>query len=258
MPERFQDKQYAFAAHLRDPENVAAPDGIEERRLAIYRELFFNNLISLLGTMFPVLRKIHTDADWRHLIREFMKRHKAKTPYFLKLPQEFLKFLQDEYEPRESDHEFLAELAHYEYVELALSVSTDENDLSGVNPDGDLLAEVPVKSVLAWAYAYHYPVQRISPDYLPGEALEQPVYLVVFRRSDDEVRFLELNAVSAALLDAIENNASGSTGEQLLRTLAKTIHYPDVDALLGHGLDALKEMRHLEVLTGTRQPKEHS
>ena len=92
MPEQsgFREKQYAFAAHLRDPENVAAPDGIEDRRLAIYRELFFNNLFNLLGTFYPVLRKIYNDAQWRHMIREFMKVHRAETPYFLKLPEEFL------------------------------------------------------------------------------------------------------------------------------------------------------------------------
>lgn len=254
MPDRpdFQDKQYAFAAHLRDPDNVAPPEGIEDRRMAIYRELFFNNLYSLLGTMFPVLRKIHDDSKWRYMIRGFLKHHKAETPYFLKLPEEFLAFLQNEYESRDDDHGFLAELAHYEYVELAVSVSTDENDLAGVDPDGDLLEEVPVKSVLAWAFAYHYPVQRIAPEFLPSEPSEQPVYLVVFRRGDDKVRFLELNAVSAALLDAVENNHDNSSGDNLLRTLAETIHYPDVDALLGHGLDALKEMRQLEILTGTR------
>jgi len=27
----FQDKQYAFAAHIRDPENTVAPEGIEDR-----------------------------------------------------------------------------------------------------------------------------------------------------------------------------------------------------------------------------------
>ena len=252
MPEGFQDKQYAFAAHLRDPDNVPAPEGIEDRRMAIYRELFFNNLFSLLGTFFPVLRKIHSDSQWRRMIREFMKHHKAETPYFLKLPEEFLAFLQDEFQPRDDDHAFLTELAHYEYVELALAVSTDENDLSDIDPDGDLLAEVPVKSVLAWPFAYHYPVQRISPEFLPTEPAEQPVYLAIFRRSDDKVRFLELNAVTAALLDAVETNRDNHTGEQLLRALAEKIHYPDVDALLGHGLDALKEMRQLEILTGTR------
>ena len=101
MAERpgFQERQYAFAAHIRDPQGVPAPEGIEDRRMAIYRELFFNNLKSLLTNMFPVLTKLHSDQHWRRLVRKFMQRHQAKTPYFLQLPAEFLDFLQNEYEP---------------------------------------------------------------------------------------------------------------------------------------------------------------
>ena len=57
----FQEKQYAFAAHIRDPEHVAAPEGVEDRRMAIYRELFFNNLKNLLSSTFPLLKKLHSD-----------------------------------------------------------------------------------------------------------------------------------------------------------------------------------------------------
>jgi hypothetical protein len=248
----FQDKQYAFAAHIRDPENTVAPAGIEDRRIGIYRELFFNNLRNLLGTFFPVIRKIVSDEQWHHIIREFMKIHRAKTPYFLQLPEEFLAFLQNNYRALDEEYPFITELAHYEYADLALRVSTEVNDLSGVNRDGDLRADVPVKSVLAWAFAYHYPVHRISKDYLPTEATEQPSYLALFRRSDDKVSFLELNAVSAALLDAVEHNSDALSGETLLKNLASKIHYPDVDALIRHGVDALEEMRQLEILTGTR------
>lgn len=251
----FQSKQYAFAAHIRDPENSLAPPGIEDRRMGIYRDLFFNNLCNLLGTFFPVMRKIHTDEHWGRLIREFMKLHRAKTPYFLELPEEFLGFLQNEYTPIESDYPFLTELAHYEYADLALRVSTEENDVHDVDPAGDLLESIPVKSVLAWAFAYHYPVHRISVDFLPMVPTGQPSYLAVYRRGDDKVRFLELNAVTAALLDAVENNDAGLTGEALLRQLAITIHYSDVDALIKHGADALEEMRQLEILTGTRRAR---
>ena len=248
----FQDKQYAFAAHIRDPENTVAPEGIEDRRMAIYRKLFFNNLYNLLATFFPVLRKICSDSQWRHAIREFMKTHRAKTPYFLELPEEFLDFLQNEYRALDDDFPFLTELAHYEYAELALRVSTEENDTTGVDPNGDLLAGTPVKSVLSWVFAYRYPVHRISTDYLPTEPTEQPAYLAIYRRSDDKVRFLELNPISAALLDAVENNEANLSGEKLLGELATKIHYPDIDALIKHGVDALEEMRQLEILTGTR------
>jgi len=250
----FKEKQYEFAAHIRDPENVAAPEGIEARRMAIYRNLFFNNLYSLLGTFFPVLRKIHSDDQWRRFIRGFMRHHKAETPYFLQLPQEFLAYLQNELEVTDKDYPFLLELAHYEYAELELSVSEAENDASVVDPDGDLLSGIPVKSSLAWSFAYRYAVHRISPGYLPEEPEAQPTYLALYRDSNDSVEFLELNAVTAALLDEIEHNADSKSGEQLLRALASKINYPDADALVAHGADALQEMRQLEILTGTRRP----
>jgi hypothetical protein len=250
----FKDKQYAFAAHIRDPENVAAPDGIEPRRMAIYRKLFFNNLYNLLGTFFPVLRKIHSDDHWRRFVRGFMQHHQAQTPYFLQLPEEFLGYLQNEFESSEDDFPFLLELAHYEYAELALSVSEDETDLSGVDPNGDLLANVPVKSALAWSYAYHYAVHRISPGSLPTGPEDHPVYLALYRSSDGDVGFLELNAITAALLDAIEFNEDRLSGEQLLRALADKIDYPDAAALVAHGADVLLEMRQLEILSGTRDP----
>ncbi len=249
---RFQEQQYAFAAHIRDPQNAPAPEGIEDRRVAIYRELFFNNLKSLLSNMFPVLTKLHSDQHWRRLVRRFMQRHQAKTPYFLQLPAEFLDFLQNEYEPAPDDFPFLAELAHYEYIELALSVSAEANDLEGVDPEGDLLAGIPVKSTLAWVYAYRYPVHRISAEFLPDAPAEQPVYLAVYRGSDDKVGFLELNAVTAGLLNAIETNQSGRSGEALLRRLAADIGYADSDAFVAHGLAAMQEMRSLDILTCAR------
>ena len=253
-PTSFKDKQYAFAAHIRDPEHVSAPEGIEERRMAIYRKLFFNNLYNLLSTFFPVMRKIHTNNQWRRFVRGFMQHHEAETPYFLQLPQEFLAYLQDEFTAADDDYAFLLELAHYEYAELELSVSDNENDLNGIDPNGDLLAGIPMKSSLSRVFAYRYAVHRISPDFLPGEPEDQPVYLALYRGKDDAVGFLELNSVTAALLDAIEFNPDNNTGEELLRALATKINYPDADALVAHGADALREMRRLEILTGTSNP----
>jgi hypothetical protein len=230
---------------------VPAPDDIEARRMAIYRDLFFNNLFSLLGTFFPVLRRIHDDAQWRRFIRGFMRQHKAQTPYFLLLPEEFLAYLQDEFEPADDDFPFLVELAHYEYAELKLAVAEVEDDPGGVDPDGDLLRGIPVKSYLARAFAYRFPVHRISPEFLPREPAQQPVYLALYRDSDDEIGFLELNGITAALLDAIGNNETLS-GESLLRRLADEIRYPDVDALVQHGAAALEDMRQRGILAGTR------
>ena len=102
LPE-FQRKQFAFAAHIRDPENNAAPDNVEDRRMAVYRELFFNNLLKLLSGTFPVLKKLHSPERWRAMVRQFMVAHRAQTPYFLQIPREFLAFLENEYRGDDSD-----------------------------------------------------------------------------------------------------------------------------------------------------------
>jgi hypothetical protein len=248
LPE-FQRKQMAFAAHIRDPQAAPPPDGIEDRRMAIYRELFFNNLLKLLSGTFPVLTKLHTAEKWRSLVREFMIRHRASTPYFLKIPSEFLEFLQNEYEAGADDFPFLLELAHYEWAELELSVSEDSNAGQQVEPNGDLLDGRPVQSRLSRLYAYRFPVHRISTDFIPDSPGEQPTYLVIYRKADDRLGFMELNPVTARLLELIGDNRDRS-GRELLEHLAGELSYPDTAALLQHGKVAMQEMLDAEILTG--------
>ena len=57
QPERSADdagallraQQTRSPAYIRDPAHVAPPEGIEERRLKVYRDLFFNNIASTAG-----------------------------------------------------------------------------------------------------------------------------------------------------------------------------------------------------------------
>lgn len=248
----FQRRQFTLAAHIRDPENNPAPEGMEDRRLAIYRELFFANLVNLLGNSFPVLRKLHGAEKWKALVRDFLVRHRAHTPYFLEIPREFLDYLGNARGDQEEDFPFLLELAHYEWTELALSVSDAENDLSGIDPNGDLLDGVPVKSVLAWALSYEFPVHRISPELIPREPGQQPTHLVVFRKDDGELEFRELNPVTARLLHLIGDDGQRS-GRSLLSLIASEIGF-DEEAMMRHGEEILRQMRADGILVGSRTP----
>ena len=151
----------------------------------------------------------------------------------------------------DDDFPFLYELAHYEYMELALSVSDDENDLTGVDGDGDLLDGIPVKSKLAWLFAYQFPVHRISTDYIPKAPGEQPTFLAICRKSNEDMDFMELNPVTARLLEMIEHNDSLS-GRELLTGLAEEIQFPDTDKMIEHGREAMLEMRQSEILLGAK------
>jgi hypothetical protein len=247
----FRDLQYAFARHIRDPENNPPPTDAEDRRMAIYRDLFFNNLRNLISQTFPVLRKLHSPEKWQSFIRGFMVRHEAQTPYFLEIPREFLDYLENEYEPEEDDYPFLIELAHYEWVELALSVSDEDNDLTGIDQEGDLLDRVPVKSALAWLFAYQFPVHRISTEFKPESPGEQPTFLAICRKSDDDMDFMELNPVMASLLERLEQNKD-RTGRQLLNELADEIGFADKEKFIEHGHAAMQKMRDAEIIVGVK------
>ena len=57
MQTDFRALQMAFAGHIRNPE-LAAPENIEDRRMAIYRRLIFNNIQSFCSNAFPVLKSL--------------------------------------------------------------------------------------------------------------------------------------------------------------------------------------------------------
>jgi len=254
MPEgaNFRQKQFALAAHIRDPEHAPPPGNMEDRRLAIYRDLFFNNLLNLLGSTFPVLRKLHEPDRWRPLVRDFMVEHRSHTPYFLEIPREFLDYLEKTRGVRAEDFPFLSELAHYEWAELALSVSDAEDDPTEIDADGDMLDGAPVKSVLAWPLSYRFQVHRISPDFVPAKPGDQPTFLVIFRKADDELEFRELNPVTARLLELVAASDGHSTGRSLLLRLATEIGF-DKEAMLRHGADMLNQLKSDGILAGTRR-----
>lgn len=251
MPEKpaFQKIQYAFAGHIRDPENREAPEGIEDRRMEIYRRLFFNNVSQLLSRTFPVLFKTLGRERWRRLIRDYFSRHESHTPLFLEMPREFLQYLEQERGQVEGDPPFLYELAHYEWVELALSIDEREPDLDKVEPDGDLLDGLPEISPLVWSVQYRFPVHTISPNNQPSEPSATPTFLVIYRNPEGRIGFLEINAVTARLIELLVESDVGSGREALLRIAAELDH-PRPNTVVDGGLEILKDLRQRQVIVG--------
>lgn len=244
--------QTRFAAHIRDPRHNPAPAGVEARRMRIYRELFYNNVESFLSTTFPVLRHVHTEADWHALVRRYFARHAAQTPLFHEIPREFLGWLEQEHAATDSGLPFLYELAHYEWVELALSIAESPGLPCRVDPDGDLLAGIPVLSPLAWHLAYRYPVHRIGPDRLPSRPNETPTCLVVYRDADDAVGFLEINAVTKRLLELIDAR-DGRNGRELLQQVADELNHPQPEVVIRGGSGIMADLRRRQIIAGTQR-----
>ena len=215
-PSLLHEQQFAFAAHLRDPGAHAAPPGIEDRRIAIYRELVFANVEGLLAGGFPVLRAIIADADWRALVRAFLRDHRATSPLFPELPREFVRFVQAR---GDVDPPWLAELAHYEWIEVALDYA-----------EAEPLPQVPFEpldaplqaSPLAWPLAYAWPVHRLAPGHVPDAPPAEPTCLLVQRDAEGRVRFHEIGVVAFHLVERVAAQP-GSTGAHYLEAMATAV-----------------------------------
>jgi hypothetical protein len=248
----FQQHQLAFTATIRSPEQNPTPDGIEERRMNIYRELVYNNIEDLLANFFPVLKLITPHSRWHEIVGSFIASHKSKTPIFMKLAEEFVIYLQTGFCPQSDDPVFLVELAHYEWVEISLSVATGEPDWDRINRHDDFTSGAPYLSPFTWPLHYQYPVHRIGPNNLPTRPAT--THLLVYRDTTDEVRFMEINAVTARLLQAIKINAQSETkanGVQLLQKVATDLQHPNPDAVISGGLQTMHEWFKRDVLLGT-------
>lgn len=246
----FIRKQFEFAAHIRDPERNPVPDNIEDRRMAVYRELFFNNVEDFMASSYPVLQEILGEDRWLAMIRDYFAHHRAETPLFPEMPAEFLSYLQNTRKPQADDFPFMIELAHYEWMELAAAHENAEIDWDHIDPDGDLATGHPVISPLAWVLSYRFPVHRIRTDYLPTEAPDQATSIIVYRNKEDEVGFIEINPVTSILLQHLQQDPA-LTGREALLNISQDMQHANPDAVISGGLDILEDLRRHDIVLGT-------
>ncbi len=248
-PDSFRDLQHTFTRHMRDPENTPIPANIERRRIDIYTDLIYRNIESAIANSFPVLRKITTDKNWHAMLRDYVKNHIARTPCFPKMPLEFLDYLEHERDAA-NDPPFYFELAHYEWVELSLTLDRRDISFDTVDPEGDLLDGRPVLSPLVLPLVYQWPVHRIGPDYMPVKKPDQPSYLMVYRDRNYEIGFMELNPVSARLIEILTHD-NAHNGRSILEAISKQIQHPDPDVVITGGLETMRDFRSKDIILGT-------
>ena len=228
--------QMTMARFLRNPDVESPPEGVEARRLQIYLDLVYNNIEGFISGGFPVLRSLYQDDDWHGLVRQFIDVHRCHTPYFLEISQEFLQFLLEDFEPRECDPAFIAVLAHYEWVELALDVS--EQTCPTSIPMTNAATTAVALSPLAWVLGYQWPVHQIGPGFQPRKPGDS-CYLAVYRDRADEVHFMALNAATARLLELVRDG--NHTVEQVISLLAGELDMP-LDNLMAFAQQQLNQL----------------
>ena len=213
----FQQIQHDFVAHIRDPARYPLPEGVSAERMAVYSDLLFNNVEGFLASAYPVLKSVYQPDHWLQLVRHFFQSYRCTSPYFADIAEHFLLFLQQYTADPVRDPVFLLELAHYEWLELYLSIQPSET-LLPLEPVLSPWQQPLQLSALTRVVGYYYPVDQISVQWQPAEASPEPHYYLLYRTVSYQVQFMRLNAASALLLQLLEQQP-GADFTQLQQSL---------------------------------------
>jgi hypothetical protein len=246
----FENYQRAFTAHIRDPRGRPRPAGVPARRMRVYDELLYNNLESFLRGGFPVCRELLGARRWTRLARAFFREHACHSPYFRQIPEEFLRYLGSAPAVTADYPGWLEELAHYEWVELALETSLRDADTPAHDPVGDLLDGRPLLNPVARLLEYRWPVQRLGTRYRPRTPPAEPTYILAFRDAGLAIRFLEVNALTARLLALLQADPP-ATGRRAIASLAEECGLAGPEPLLAHATGMLADLRRQGAILGT-------
>ncbi len=240
-----------LAAHLRAPALNPPPIAINSKRLQVYVDLLFNNVDDVLSRAFPVTHSLLTANQWQTLIRQFYSEHACQTPYFREMAGEFIQWLSEHFTATglNSAYPFLLELMHYEWVEIPLLMDQTEFDWESFNTEGDWLEAVWVFNPVMLLQSYQYPVHTISAKNLPTEP--HPTHLLLVRNRQHKIDFLELNAVTAHLVELLMHK---NTTKAAIAEISQKIHYIDHVQLLQFGLQLLAQFRSQDIVLGMTSP----
>ena len=240
--------QRTFAAYLRDPEHLSIPFDLAPERIAVYRHAVYANIERFMGDNFPRVKACLEDARWHLMIRDYVRHHRAETPAFAHLPNEFLRYLAAT--ELAACPPYLGELAHFEWLENCLSIDQRRVDLTAIDRTGDLLTGQIVVNPIHRVESYRYPVHVTEAGFEINESIE-PTHLVAFRDLANEFQFLELNTLALRLFCAIRDTPEINAA-QVLREISEALGRHDPNPVLAGGLDILERLHKRQLILGTR------
>lgn len=251
----------------------AAPSA-SSRVAKLYQSLVFNNIRSFLDQCFPICQSLIADEQWLDVCQQFFAQHSCHSPYFTEINQSFVDFLA---QPNKLEQlglpAYFAELAHYEWVELLVDTHTDHpfdgsyehgSTVDFENRGNAYLAQQAHSLQLRLNPSlqnlhYKWPVHAISSDEQPQSPEDS--FFLVFRSDEDKVEFMQVNALTHALLEHINSqvpiNTTPATLTQtltdLLSAFSQAIGYEDSNVLVAFGLPLLKQLIQQDVLQDIHQ-----
>lgn len=253
----FQQYQHQFVDYLRDPDKHKSVPQLLPERSTVYAKLLYSKIEGSLDTCFPISSQLLGAKRWQQLVKTFIKSHQCQSPLYREIPDEFVDYLMNEQTQLVLPN-FILELAHYEWMELVLETAKHIDLTESRCNQEDLLTAIPILNPILHILHYHYPVQNISAldsywknwNSYKKPYPEKDIILAGIRDDSNDVHFIELNTVTARLIELSEEESC--IGKQVLYHLAAEMNYDDLDSILPFGIEILQQLREQQIIIGTK------
>ncbi len=236
-PQKLQQFQDDYGRYLRDPKKQPRPTAIPQRRSQVYEELLFNNLCSFIDKCFPVARSMVPAQKWRRLCRMFFRDWRCSDPIFSQIPFEFVQYINQAANTPPLPAWF-AELLHYEWTELEVDMDpADDNPFAqSLTTEHNPIATNGTLRVLS----YQWPVHKIRPAYRPRKP--QQFCTLVFRNLQLQVKFIEVNAITAYLVQFFQQTQDNHSTSIRLAQLAQQLQWPNTEEFVAFSYALIQDL----------------
>lgn len=243
----FQQYQAAFTAHIRNPLENKKPARVNNKRMAVYREIVFNNFHGSVSACFPVLQDILGKRRFKQLVRACFFQQQFTSPFFREISKSFVDFLKNLNLTQQNLPAFTAQLAHYEWAELFVSTLKTEATHTALKAETlseDFLDKQLRLNPAHLLVSYDFPVHMLSKKHQPTHPT--PTFLLLFRDAAFNVKFMSLNPLTYELLATL--NTQANSGRQALQQLANKMQHPQPETIVDFGREILADLLKQEAL----------
>lgn len=180
----------------------AAASSADWERFVLYRQLVFGRFWGTLEVSIPrTIARIGKEILQQDL-REWIFQRATKSVYMRDIPPEFMAFVGTRWFDELNLPDYLRELALHELLTIDVAAGLDDDakaSIEGVDVDTCLQFQQAAKLA-----HYRYAVHRLPED---EEDRSEPAlgdwWILGYRDAEDEVRFLELTPLAAAVVDKL-------------------------------------------------------
>ena len=198
-----------FAHKVKQPASLSSMP-FDQDKSELYHSLVVGSISSVISPCFPVLTSILSEQQWQIIVKEFLTKYQHDTYLYNRLAYDMVKFLQQH---NITEYPFSAELAHYEWIELEISL-IDEQPENMPDLSNSLLTTSFQLSNLARILNYQYDVENICQEYIPSKPLSS--YLIVYKLNN-AINFSKISEINFQILTYMLNQQV--TSQEVIQAL---------------------------------------